>query len=111
MKRGDRIFVPLPAGGRDPREFENAAGVNFDRECNRHMAFGAGPHRCLGSYLARAELAIALEEWHRRIPEYSLADDEGYNALDGEREVPAGLEAMARRGADNCPERCITVID
>jgi ferredoxin len=41
---------------------------------------------------------------------YSL-DDEGYNALDGEREVPSGLEAMARRGADNCPERCITVVD
>ena len=44
--------------------------VRFDRDRNRHVAFGGGPHRCLGSHLARLELRVALEEFHRRIPEY-----------------------------------------
>jgi cytochrome P450 len=38
-----------------------------------HFAFGRGPHRCLGSHLARLELRLILEEWHSRIPEYTLA--------------------------------------
>ena len=44
--------------------------VRFDREVNRHLAFGGGVHRCLGSHLARRELRVTLREWHRRIPEY-----------------------------------------
>jgi cytochrome P450 len=46
--------------------------VRFDREINRHLAFGGGVHRCLGSHLARRELRVTLREWHRRIPEYSI---------------------------------------
>ena len=48
--------------------------VRFDRDVNRHLAFGGGIHRCLGSHLARLELRVALREWHRRIPEYSVAE-------------------------------------
>ncbi|MGD9794223.1 MAG: ferredoxin [Acidimicrobiia bacterium] len=44
-------------------------------------------------------------------PEVYELDDNGYNSRDGEFEVPAGLEAAARLGADNCPERCITVVE
>ena len=47
--------------------------MRFDRERNRHLAFGGGAHRCLGSHLARLELMVALEEFHRRIPDYELA--------------------------------------
>ena len=74
MSAGDRLTLPTVAAGRDPEEFERADEVILDRTPNRHLAFGAGPHRCLGSYLARAELAIAIEEWHRRIPEYRVSD-------------------------------------
>ena len=56
----------------DPAEFPDAFDVRFDREVNRHLAFGGGVHRCLGSHLARRELRVALREWHRRIPEYEL---------------------------------------
>jgi cytochrome P450 len=46
--------------------------VRFDRDVNRHLAFGGGIHRCLGSHLARLELHVALREWHARIPEYRV---------------------------------------
>jgi cytochrome P450 len=74
MKAGDRVIVGMPAAGRDPREFPDPDRFDPTRPVNRHLAFGAGPHRCLGSHLARLELQVALEEWHRLIPEYQLED-------------------------------------
>jgi cytochrome P450 len=74
LKRGDMVFLPLGGATRDPAQFEDGATVHFDRPTNNHIAFGAGPHRCLGSHLARRELRVALEEWHRVIPEYRLTE-------------------------------------
>jgi cytochrome P450 len=70
---GHHVIVNLSAANLDPAEFADPLTVRFDRAGNRHLAFGGGAHRCLGSHLARRELRIALREWHRRIPEYSLA--------------------------------------
>ena len=56
----------------DEAEFPDGDAVRFDREVNRHIAFGGGIHRCLGSHLARLELRVALREWHNRIPEYYI---------------------------------------
>jgi cytochrome P450 len=75
MKAGDRVLLSMPAADRDPLQFPNPDTFDIDRTSNRHIAFAAGPHRCLGSHLARLELRIAVEEWHRRIPEYTLAPD------------------------------------
>jgi cytochrome P450 len=74
LKTGDMVFVPLSGATRDPARFEDAASVRIDRAQNNHIAFGSGPHRCLGSHLARQELRVALEEWHRVIPEYRLTE-------------------------------------
>jgi cytochrome P450 len=74
MRAGDRVALATPASCRDPQEFPNPNEFVIGREPNRHLAFGAGPHRCLGSHLARVELAVAIEEWHRRIPEYRIAE-------------------------------------
>ncbi len=76
IEAGDSATLLLGAANCDHAEFDNAADVNFDREANRHLAFGGGPHRCLGSHLARLELRVAIEEFHRRIPEYRLIDDD-----------------------------------
>jgi cytochrome P450 len=73
LKKDDMVFAPLCGATRDPDVFgDDAATVRFDRAVNNHVAFGAGPHRCLGSHLARRELRVALEEWHRAIPTYRL---------------------------------------
>jgi cytochrome P450 len=75
MKKGDMVMLALPAVMHDPEYFQRPDEVLIDRERNNHMSFGAGPHRCLGSHLARMEMIVGLEEWHRRIPEYSLGCD------------------------------------
>jgi cytochrome P450 len=80
LKRGDMVLFPLAAAGRDPQQYEDPSTIDFDRGRIRHISFGAGPHRCLGSHLARVELIVGLEEWHRRIPHYSLAA--GQNVLE-----------------------------
>ncbi len=72
VKAGTVISVSLGATNVDPAEFPDAFEVRFDRDVNRHLAFGGGVHRCLGSHLARRELRIAMREWHRRIPGYEL---------------------------------------
>jgi cytochrome P450 len=76
MREGDRIMLPTSTAGRDEAQFADALVVDFHRTPNRHLAFAAGPHRCVGSHLARAELAIAIEEWHRRIPHYRVPADD-----------------------------------
>lgn len=74
MRAGERIMLPTAAADRDPRQFPHADIVDFHRNPNRHLAFAAGPHRCLGSHLARLEMTIAMEEWHSRIPDYRLEE-------------------------------------
>ena len=74
IREGDRVLMTFPAANRDPDVFENPDDVILDREHNRHVAFGAGIHRCAGSNLARLELRVALQTWLERIPEFELAD-------------------------------------
>jgi cytochrome P450 len=69
---GDRLMFMTGAAGRDEHVFDQPDEVDFERSPNRHLAFGAGPHRCLGSHLARMELRIALEEATRLLPAFGL---------------------------------------
>ncbi len=73
ITRGDKVSVNLGSANTDERFWDNADQVDFDREVNKHIAFGGGVHRCLGSHLARMELRVGLEEWHKRVPSYQLA--------------------------------------
>jgi cytochrome P450 len=74
FKAGEMVMLPFPAANRDPAAFPDADKVIIDRAENRHLAFGVGIHRCLGSNLARMELRVALEEWLKRIPHFGLED-------------------------------------
>jgi cytochrome P450 len=88
VEAGHHVIVNLSAANLDPAEFADPLEVQFDRENNRHLAFGGGVHRCLGSHLARRELRVALREWHRRIPDYSLSPGYEVTFLPPLRYVP-----------------------
>ncbi|MGY3555460.1 cytochrome P450 [Williamsia sp. R60] len=72
MRKGDRVLLCNSLVSRDPEENERPDEVDFDRTVSRNAIFGMGPHRCLGSHLARLELKIAFEEWHEAIPDYHV---------------------------------------
>ncbi|MEY2967332.1 MAG: hypothetical protein RLY50_1382 [Actinomycetota bacterium] len=92
MKKGDRVLMAFPAANRDPKVFDDADKFIIDREHNRHVAFGAGIHRCAGSNLARMEMKVAIQEFLARVPEFEL---------DGSQEVTwAGGQV---RGPRNIP--------
>jgi cytochrome P450 len=72
IKAGSVVSAGLGTSNVDPATFGDPLEVRFGRSPNPHLAFGGGVHRCLGSHLARRELRITLQEWHRRIPEYTI---------------------------------------
>ena len=70
---GDRIFWHIYAANHDEREFPDPDELHLDRERNRHLAFGGGPHRCIGSNVARLTLRVAFEELLRRLHDIELS--------------------------------------
>jgi cytochrome P450 len=68
----EMVACPSPAANRDPAQFACPHELRFDRSPNRHLGFGIGPHRCLGINLARRELRVGLQAFHRRLPDYRL---------------------------------------
>jgi cytochrome P450 len=72
VKAGERVIIYWASANRDEAEFENPDAFDLDRPQNRHIAFGAGPHRCAGSNLARMNLRIAIEEIARRLHDVKL---------------------------------------
>jgi cytochrome P450 len=95
MREQDWTLLPFPAANRDPEVFERADEFVIDREKNRHVAFGLGIHRCLGSNLARLELTVAIDEWMKRFPDFELADPEtvrwSTGQVRGPRELPVRI--------------------
>lgn len=87
MKQGDVVMLMNSTGNFDEQKFEHPREVDFGRYPNHHFTFAAGPHRCLGSHLARRELHVALETWLTRIPEFRIK--EGFQVV-----AHAGLHAV-----------------
>ncbi len=91
MKAGERVLMNFPAANRDPEVFPDAERVILDRQQNRHLAFGAGIHRCAGSNLARMELRVAVEEWLARIPEFEIVDERKVTWAGGQVRGPRSI--------------------
>ncbi|WP_440711778.1 cytochrome P450 [Herbiconiux sp. YIM B11900] len=81
IKAGERAVLVFGAGNRDPEVYDNPNDIDITRENNRHLAFGGGIHRCLGSNLGRKELVISLEHFLATIPEFELAQDEPWHGV------------------------------
>jgi len=75
MKKGDRVTAVLPTCNYDPEVFPNPTEVDFHRPRKPILSFAGGVHSCMGAHLARLELKVALQEWLRRIPEFSQKPD------------------------------------
>ncbi len=68
LTKGERVLMMLPAANLDEAAFPGAAVFDIDRENKTHITFNSGPHRCVGSHLARLELRVFFEEWFDRMP-------------------------------------------
>jgi cytochrome P450 len=88
FRPGERVLLMLGAANTDPAEFDDPEVVDPDREVNRHIAFGAGPHRCVGSHLARLELRVAMEVFHQRVRGYTLPPGTTLAVTPVIREIP-----------------------
>jgi cytochrome P450 len=82
VKAGERVIMYWASANRDEAEFGSPDEFRLDRERNRHVAFGAGPHRCVGSNLARMNLRVALDALARRLTDVKLQTgaDIGYHS-------------------------------
>jgi cytochrome P450 len=74
VSAGETVYVFSAAANRDPRRWDDPGRFDVRREPKSHLAFGYGPHLCLGAPLARLETKVALEELLRLAPEYRLRD-------------------------------------
>jgi len=74
MKTGDLINCPPQLANIDPREMERPDEIDFTRTDQQHMGFAFGPHRCIGSHLARLELQIAFEETLARLSPFRIKE-------------------------------------
>ena len=83
MKSGDPVLLPTMLANRDDAIYLKSDVLDFSREPKKVLTFGAGPHRCLGVHLAKIELAIAIEEWFKRIPEFTLDPSEEITYVTG----------------------------
>lgn len=76
FRAGEQILLPKTLHGLDDRRFPDPLKIDIRRDVRRHAAFGDGPHRCPGSFLARLELRIFIQEWLARVPQFELVPGE-----------------------------------
>lgn len=92
IPKGCPVLLVNRIANRDPAMFPDPDTVDFDRpNAGKHVAFGSGPHRCLGLGLARLELRVVHEELHRRLPEYRVKPGSEINMYGGN---VAGLDTL-----------------
>jgi cytochrome P450 len=95
IRAGDKVVVWYGAANRDPEVFPDPHGLDLQREPNPHVAFGVGPHFCLGAHLGRLEIVVMLRELLERVPDLTVAGPVtgvASNFINGISRLPVRLE-------------------
>jgi cytochrome P450 family 142 subfamily A polypeptide 1 len=99
LREGDQLILLYPAANRDPRVFTDPDTLDVQRNPNPHLAFGFGPHFCMGASLARMELRVMFGELLRRLPDLHLAGDpmprRSSNFISGPEAMPVAFTPTA----------------
>jgi cytochrome P450 len=102
VDKHDRILISWAGANLDPSHWEDPETVKLDRSPNRHLAFGLGVHRCVGSHLARALFAAMMEALLTRIPDYvvdgAVQRYESIGHVNGVRKLPIRFAPGQRTG-------------
>ena len=96
IRKGELVYLSLGAANRDPEVFAEPDRFDVGRADNRHLAFGAGPHVCLGMTLARRELEVSLGRLVQRMPRLRF---------DEERPMRRRADSLVFRGLESLPVR------
>ncbi|MGA8545860.1 MAG: cytochrome P450 [Mycobacterium sp.] len=78
IEPGQRIITLLASANRDEREYPQPDEFIWNRPIGRSLAFGRGQHFCLGYHVARLEIAVMVEEWLRRVPDYRIIEESAF---------------------------------
>jgi cytochrome P450 len=108
LKKGDVVLISWLSANHDEAEFERPGDVVLDRAPNRHLAFGVGPHRCIGMHLARTMFQVIVRQVLRRMPDYRVDRDatrfySGNPTLTGIVSMPATFSPGRREGPADRP--------
>jgi cytochrome P450 len=103
LRKNDKLIISWLSANHDEREFQRPDEVILDRTPNRHLAFGLGPHRCIGSHLARLMSEVMVKAVLDRIPDYEVDIQNvhqylGNPSLTGLGELPVTFTPGAKRG-------------
>ncbi|HEX2383474.1 MAG TPA: cytochrome P450 [Acidimicrobiales bacterium] len=103
LRAGDQLMLFYPSANRDESVFDRHDVLDVRRNPNPHLAFGFGPHFCLGAALARLELSVMFREVLGRLPDVELSSDAGlpYRASN----FVSGLESMPVRFTPTARQR------
>ncbi|MEX1670906.1 cytochrome P450 [Zhongshania guokunii] len=84
MRAGDKVIVEMCMNSMDEEAWPDAMAVKFDRCPKNIPSFGEGPHKCVGMNLARNELRALLEEWLKRIPNFTITPGKSVATMTGQ---------------------------
>jgi cholest-4-en-3-one 26-monooxygenase len=92
LKTGEKIMLLFESANFDEQQFENPEKFDIARRPNNHLAFGFGPHFCMGNQLARLEISLMTRRLTERLPDLRLASDEALPMRPAN--FISGIEAM-----------------
>jgi cytochrome P450 len=104
IDEGDRVLLAYASANRDPEAFDDPDELRLDRYPNKHIGFGVGMHRCLGSFLARLMFQVMMTEVLTRMPDYRIEEEgiQPYHTIakvNGWIHIPATFTPSKKVGA------------